>query len=111
MPVIFEPVPTTWGDAVFRICSNLNEEEKEVLREHGYIAFHFSLGMSIRNNWKLWDENSELHKSFKEDLGLFHADDMSSIILRAAESTARGEPVDPKSWAGKNINYWKDQHK
>lgn len=111
MPVIFEPIPTTWEDAVFRICSNLNEEEKENLKEHGYAVFHHGLGTAIRNNWGLWNEDSDLHKSFKEGLGLFHADDMSGIILRAAEATARGEPNNPKGWAEEYKNYWKEQDK
>jgi len=40
---------------------------------------HFSTGMWIRNNWGLW-KGKELAKYFN-DLGIFHADDMSGIIL------------------------------
>jgi Domain of unknown function (DUF6794) len=42
---------------------------------------HANLGRNIRNNCKLWDENSHLHQFFKNTYGLNHADDMSGIIL------------------------------
>lgn len=41
---------------------------------------HHSLGQWIRNNWKLWVEDSVLTKYFN-NLGIFHADDMSGIII------------------------------
>lgn len=43
---------------------------------------HFSLGMSLRNHLKLWEENSHLYNFFKNTYDLTHADDMSGIILK-----------------------------
>ncbi|MCK9532891.1 MAG: hypothetical protein M0R77_20625 [Gammaproteobacteria bacterium] len=111
MPIIYEPKPETWQDAVFRICSNLNDEEIKTLKENSYALFHHGLGTSIRNNWDLWDETSSLYKSFQNDLGLTHADDMSGIILRSAEATAKGEPVQCKEWAGEYLKYWEQCNK
>ncbi len=109
MPIIYDPTPTTWEDAIFRICSNLNDEEKKVLSENSYAAFHHSLGTNLRNNWKMWDDTSDLYNSFKDGLGLTHADDMSGIILRSAAATAKGEPLRTKEWADEYLEYWKRQ--
>ena len=45
------------------------------------VDFHFSLGMSIRNIW-IYPEEAVLRQRFLET-GIFHADDMSSIIIHA----------------------------
>ncbi len=42
---------------------------------------HLSTGMWIRNNWDLW-KSGDLSKYFNE-LGIYHPDDMSGIILRS----------------------------
>lgn len=39
-------------------------------------------GLATRNNWGLWDNGSELSKWFA-NLGVYHADDKSAIILKA----------------------------
>jgi hypothetical protein len=47
--------------------------------------FHFNLGIMIRNNWHLWDEenmDNELIKFFNF-YGIYHPDNMSSIILQS----------------------------
>jgi len=40
---------------------------------------HHSVGRELRNQWGLWG-GSKL-KTFLEELGLWHADDMSDVIL------------------------------
>jgi len=42
---------------------------------------HFGLGMWIRNNFKLWEEKSELKNWFIDNYFIDHPDDISSIIL------------------------------
>lgn len=52
----------------------LGDTEKNALAKA-----HHGLGQWLRNNWGLWSE-SELKTHF-EGLGLYHADDMSGVIL------------------------------
>lgn len=49
-------------------------------RENEIAKFHFSIGRWIRNRWQLWSSESPLTRFFN-DLGIFHPDDMSEIIL------------------------------
>jgi len=57
-----------------KALKNLNEE-KEISN------YHHGLGTYLRNNWYLWG-GSRLSKYFN-NLGVFHPDDISSIILRS----------------------------
>lgn len=106
MPINFEKTPETWQKAVLAVCSNLSTEELKELREHGYCAFHPSVGRQIRNEWGLWDSKSPLHKSFKEEFGLTHADDMSGILLQAAHALASGKDMEFHKWAEEYLAYW-----
>lgn len=56
------------------------------------VAYHFSLGMWIRNNWGLWD-SSELEKYFNE-MGMYHADDMSSFIITSFHRKLHNKEID-----------------
>ena len=78
----------TLEEAISGILSespNLIEEIKQVKTEDHFISLsHFSLGMQLRNSLGLWatPQDSTLVKWFW-DKGLTHADDMSSVILKA----------------------------
>lgn len=99
--------------------SNLQEcfkalEDKLSLSEQAWfiktenpLQLHDSFGRWIRNNWGLWDQNSELHKYFKT-LGLWHADDMSSVILESFWHHLRNEPLDIDAQIEKYKKYWKE---
>lgn len=50
------------------------------LQENDLCTLHHTLGRKIRNDWHLWNSSSPLNKFFN-DMGIFHADDMSGIIL------------------------------
>ena len=58
----------------------LTEGDKEQLRTHKAIEFHHSLGRWIRNNFGLWEEQSEL-KAWLIDKSFTHPDDMSNYII------------------------------
>lgn len=44
--------------------------------------FHLTLGMQIRNHWKLWDKNSTIAEQFKSQ-GISHPEAISSTIIEA----------------------------
>jgi len=67
----FEELEKQFGDDMVRM---FKEEKEEDLPK-----YHFGTGMGIRNGWGLW-AGSHLAKYF-EEMGIFHPDDMSAIIL------------------------------
>jgi len=79
-------MPKTLNEAMSTLTEFSTDSEndfKEIINqtESSFSAtLHFSLGRWIRNNWGLWKEEGPLYEYFK-DLGIFHADDMSGIIL------------------------------
>ncbi|MDY7092174.1 MAG: DUF6794 domain-containing protein [Acidobacteriota bacterium] len=53
--------------------------------------YHLSLGRWMRNNWGLWG-GGPLAEHFNE-LGIFHPDDMSGILVASYYRRLRGEPI------------------
>lgn len=74
---------------------------------------HMSTGMWIRNNWGLW-KGKELAKYFNK-LGIYHPDDMSSIILRCYHRHLHHKSYDMNIQIAFYQDYWKKmeehQHK
>jgi len=78
-------IPTKLSECFKQLDNILNEAPdgdwfKEAGEEDAIAQSHHGLGTWIRNNWGLWDEDSQLRGYFKK-LGLKHADDMSGVIL------------------------------
>lgn len=71
-------------------------------------GIHFSGGMWIRNNWGLWGQKGKLYKYFK-GLGLFHPDDMSSIILRSFHRHLNKKPLNVEEQVKSYLEYWDRQ--
>lgn len=76
--------PHNLGEAAKALDYIITPEDKERFEgwsEEKFVCYlHHLLGRWIRNNWGLWNEDNKLHKWFKA-LGIWHADDMSGIIL------------------------------
>lgn len=73
-------IPTNLKEAINELDKNVSKEDKEYLLEHGALSVHHSLGRWIRNNWGLWDEDSELKDNMIK-LGFIHPDDISNYII------------------------------
>jgi hypothetical protein len=69
--------------------NTLTNRQKEALFDS---LGHFGLGMWMRNNWGLW-KGGTLAKYFNE-LGIYHPDDMSSIIMTSYEAKLRNMKYD-----------------
>lgn len=67
---------------------------------------HMGFGMWLRNNWGLWDENSEMCKHMKS-LGFIHADDMSHTLMVEFWRRMNGLP----SKLAEEIQYYKEYWK
>ena len=58
----------------------LTEADKKMLLKHKAIEFHHTLGRWIRNNFELWNTQSEL-KAWLIDKSFTHPDDMSNYLI------------------------------
>lgn len=70
--------------------------------------YHLGAGMWMRNNWGFWKQEGLLYNFFK-DLGLFHADDMSGILLECYWKRAHKVPYDLQAQAKYYQDYWAKQ--
>jgi hypothetical protein len=66
---------------------------------------HHGMGAYLRNTWGLWGE-LPLAKFFN-GLGIFHADDMSGIILTSFHRKLSGKAIDLDKQIKFYKNYWK----
>ena len=93
----FKQIDGFWNDSTKTEIKNWSEDE--------LIAnTHFGFGMWIRNNWCLWG-GSRLSKHFN-DLGIFHPDDMSSIILTSYHRYLNGEDIELQHQIDYHKAYW-----
>lgn len=83
-------VPRDIEDCVAVLDRLLSEENRRILKTQGADIAHFSLGMWIRNNWRLW-AGSRLSRYFEQS-GLRHPEGQSSLILDTYVRYLRGEP-------------------
>lgn len=66
---------------------------------------HFGFGMYLRNSWGLW-RHSQLHQYF-DSIGVFHADDMSGIILTSYHRYLNKRPIQLDSQINYYRSFWK----
>jgi len=116
-------IPESLDEAVDIIVSSTSPEviekyktltEKEILS-----GSHHSLGMSIRNNWHLWWEESHTYDEWPKEkpklveefnaLGIYHADDMSGIILSSAIRRIQDKPRKLNEEVAKYKKFWAKQ--
>lgn len=67
---------------------------------------HLGFGMWLRNNWQLWG-GSRLSKYFN-DLGIFHPDDMSEIILVSYHRHLSNRQIELEEQIAYYQDYWKN---
>lgn len=65
---------------------------------------HHSVGRYIRNSWGLW-EDSKLKKWFNAK-GIYHPDDMSSIIIITYHRKIKKKPIKLRGQIRKYRKYW-----
>jgi nicotinamidase/pyrazinamidase len=81
------------------------EKWKKEPEDEAVCSLHFTSGMVIRNHWGLWGKNP-LTKYFNS-IGIFHADDMSSIIYTSYHRYLNGKDIKLKEQVKKYLDYWK----
>ena len=98
-------VPKDLDDAL-SMLDELETKEKDYLRKHGHISSHHSFGMWLRNNWSLWEEETPLVLWFNGHQ-VFHADDMSGIIMEAFVCKLRGEAYNMQEQIDRYHAHWR----
>jgi len=93
-----EVLKTMEGLAEFR-----KVEEKDIC------LYHHTVGRWIRNNWGLWAEEDNKLKAYFKSLGLWHADDMSSIILTSLWRQLNNKPLNIQAQVRHFLDYWKNE--
>jgi hypothetical protein len=108
-PNLLKPIPTTIDDALTRLLKMCPAQTKEEILYNGVkpVEFHSGFGRTLRNEWGLWTD-SELKRAFLEK-GIWHADDMSGILLESTFRILRGEPVDLQGQINYYLEYWKKE--
>ena len=81
-------LPKTVDEAVKQLLKDLPIRAKHQVAnasEDNFINFHFGLGMAIRNDFGLWQDNEELMNSCREIAGDkdLHVDSASTVIIKA----------------------------
>lgn len=89
-------------------------EDGDEKDEHGYYNnmffghwLHMQLGMWLRNNWGLWT-GGQLRDWFNEK-GIWHADDMSGIILESFRRRLNLQPILLESQIEHYQKFWDDR--
>lgn len=67
---------------------------------------HFGVGMWIRNEWIRGNRDTLLINHFNS-LGIYHPDDMSSIILTSLHRKLNNKPLDIEGQVKYYIEYWR----
>lgn len=113
------PIPKNINECFVLLDEIFNESQESKEDREWFInssedeavgGFHNGIGMWIRKNWGFWSKDSELYNLLKA-MGLWHADDMYSIILTSYHRKISGKELDLKGQIQYHINYWKDYEK
>ncbi len=101
-----DEVPPTIKEAVNTIVSSLSPQDKAYLRG-AEPSLHFSLGMTLRNNWSLWEPDTPMKRDAAMNYGIIHPDDISSLILSWVTAEVKGELFDPKQYCNIFHIHWR----
>lgn len=98
----FEILDSMWNDSIKSKFKSMSENDF-------VIQSHYKEGTWIRNNWQLWN-GSRLVLYFNE-LGIYHPDDISGIILKSYHRHLTGNAIKLEEQIKYYYNYWRKQMK
>jgi hypothetical protein len=95
-------------EALNKILDKEQVEEFKNWEENVVGKCHHGLGRTLRNDWGLWNDpsSSSLQEYFK-NMGIWHADDMSGIILDSYHRHLNNKPLDVEKQVKFYKDYWK----
>lgn len=116
-------IPESLDEAVELLRSLYDRESIEEIRstpEDEFVtSVHRTMGMYIRNTWQLWWYMNHMYRDdwkeekpklveFFNNMGIAHADDMSSIVIRCFHRFLKGKYYDLDAQVESYKNYWKE---
>jgi hypothetical protein len=93
-----------WFFDVFKDDPNLTDWLKIKNAEDAVAEVHHTMGMWLRNTLHLW--HNGVMADYFISLGIYHADDMSSIILYSAHRSFNKKPINVEKQIKKYRDYW-----
>lgn len=84
------------------LINSLDDKDKEYIKTCDLVLFSYYSGMGLRNTLNLW--GTSLLKDWFNNIGIFHPDDMSSIIITSLKRTLLGEDIK----LTEQVQYFKD---
>jgi hypothetical protein len=107
-------VPKDLNDALnYLNCTWLDKDKEEFkLKDENEAVseLHMGTGQGIRNEWGLWERKNSLYRYFKSK-GIFHPDDMSSIILKSFHRQLNNKDIALECQIENIKNYWEKARK
>ncbi len=85
-------VPSTLDESVELLFESLEPNDIIYLKRENP-NWHFGWGRWLRNNWSLWEDGTPLVHWFNV-IGIYHADDMTAIIMSKLICKIKGEAFD-----------------
>jgi uncharacterized protein DUF6794 len=111
-----EKIPENLDQAIefLEVLSKEMTEMKDMSEDEFGGTTHHGFGTNIRNSWKLWWQkswNEEKPKivQYFNDLGIYHADDMSGIIMTSFHRKQADKEVNLPGQIEKYKKHWKEQ--
>jgi hypothetical protein len=105
-------IPKDLDDCFVELKKLLEKEDFEEIKtgvEDDMVLYHHGLGRHLRNEWGLWS-GSILKEWFKEK-GIYHADDMSGIILDSFWRHLNNKPIKLDEQIKHYQDYWEEAKK
>jgi len=103
-------IPKNLNDALIYLECEWSQEDKNEFKnkdeQDAVTQLHFGTGLSIRNSWGLWAEKENSFKRYFKRLGIFHPDDISSIILTSFHRKLNGKDIDLNEQVKYYKEYW-----
>ena len=97
-------------DEIFNESADDFDWFKSSIEDEAVSGLHNGLGRWIRNSWGLWSRDTDLYGVLK-NMGLWHADDMYSIILTSYHRKINGKELNLKEQIQTHLDYWKEYEK
>lgn len=100
-------IPKNLEEGINLLTTNENKEYARNKTEDDFVCgLHFNFGRALRNEWGLWS-GSDLSRWFNER-GIYHADDMSSIIITSTYRVFNNREIDLDKQIEKYRKYWNE---